>query len=782
MNKISAALLALILLLPGALSVRAESVSARRLDGAALAPIDRIVAREIRAGHIPGAVVLIGNQRSVVYREAFGNRAMEPRPVAMTPDTIFDLASLTKVIATTTAVMQLAEKGRLNLDDPIAKYWPEFAHAGKASITIRDALTHYSGLPPDLPPRPAWSGYRSAIRRVADQRPRAAAETRYIYSDVNFEALGELVRRVSGEPLDKYCANHIFAPLGMKDTGFRPALSMRNRIAPTECIDGQLRWGVVHDPAAYRMGGVAGHAGLFSTADDLARFAQMMLDGGVTPDGTRMLGAESIAEMSEPQGPRTGAHLRGLGWDLSAPLVSNRDGLLPAGSYGHSGYTGTYIWIDPLSCTYVIILSNRVYPNGKGDASALRRDIIAAVSDALGPASQAEIATTMPRLARYEQAPGAPRVLTGAEVLQADGFAQLSGRRVGLITNRSAVGASGIGTIDLFRNAADVKLAALFSPEHGLYADADGNVLSTSYGDGGIPVFSLYGELRRPSAAMLDGIDALVFDVQDAGARFYTYSTTMAYAMEAAASRGIDFYVLDRPDPITASAVQGPVLDSGLESFTGYFPMPVRHGMTIGEMAAMFNAENHVGARLHVIAMHGYRRSEWFDQTGLKWNRPSPNLRTLSEATLYPGVAMAEGANLSVGRGTSTPFEVIGAPWIDAEQLAVYLNARAIGGVRFTAVDFTPGSDAYAGRICHGVRISISDRDKLDSPALGIEIVSALHRLHAARFELRKTLGMVGSRAVLDAFGRGDDPRSIERAWAPRLDQFLATRAKYLLY
>lgn len=759
---------------------------APRLDPAALNPIAQIVQREIRAGHIPGAVVVVGNQGKVVYRRAFGNRMLEPAPVAMTPGTIFDLASLTKVIATTTAVMQLAEAGRLRLDDPIAKYWPDFAHAGKGSITIREALTHYSGLPPDLDERPGWSGYGGALRRIADQRPRTAAETRYIYSDINFEALGEVVHRVSGDKLDVYCARHIFAPLEMRDTCFRPPASIRDRIAPTQYLDGTLRWGVVHDPAAYRMGGVAGHAGLFSTADDLSHFAQMMLDGGIAADGTRVLQPSSIAAMIEPESPRGGAHLRGLGWGLAAPLAANREHLIAAGSYGHSGYTGTYIWIDPLSRTYVIILSNRVYPNGRGDARALRRDVVGAISAALGPVSQAEAVAMMPSLARYEHAssaaPGAMRVLTGAEVLAAQRFAQLTGRRIGLITNRSAVDASGVTTIDLLRHAPGVKLVALFSPEHGLYAEADGKVTSTAYRDANLPVFSLYGQFLRPTAAMLNGIDALVFDVQDAGARFYTYATTMAYAMQAAAASGIDFYVLDRPDPITGAAVQGPVLDANLESFTGYFPMPVRHGMTLGEMAAMFNAENHLGARLHVIAMRNYARSEWFDQTGLAWTPPSPNLRSLDEATLYPGVAMVEGANLSVGRGTASPFEVIGAPWIDSGQFAHYLNARAISGVRFAPADFTPASDAYAHRECHGVRVSISDREALDSPALGIEVASALHRLYPAQFETRRTLGMIGSRTVLDAIGRGDDPQRIERGWNPALDRFIATRARYLLY
>jgi uncharacterized protein YbbC (DUF1343 family)/CubicO group peptidase (beta-lactamase class C family) len=777
LNKLIAAcaIAMLIALAPGA---RAQT---RTLSAAQLQPIGAIVSREIRAGRIPGAVVVIGSRERIIYTGAFGERALTPVRLPMTADTIFDLASLTKVVATTTAILQLQEQKKIALDDPIAKYWPAFAANGKESITIREALTHYSGLPPDLDGS-GWTGYDTAMRRIAALRPRATPGTRYIYSDVNFEALGEIVRRVSGEPLDAYCSRHIFAPLGMRDTGFRPPLSRRSRIAPTEFIDGKLRWGQVHDPTAFRMGGVSGDAGLFSTAGDLARFAQMILGGG-SLDGVRVISAESIGEIEQPQSPAGEAKLRSIGWDIAAPLSSNRAHLAPAGSFGHLGYTGTMLWIDPLSQTWVIVLTNRVHPHGHGDAQPLRKEVLALVSDALGPASEDAVLAAMPRLRDYRiaAAPAVQRVATGADVMAADGFAALRGLRVGLITNHTGRDSSGARTIDLMRKAPGVKLAALFSPEHGLYGNVDRKVGSMVDPASGLPVFSLYGSMLRPSDAMLDGIEAMVFDVQDAGTRFYTYATTMAYAMKAAARDGIDFYVLDRPDPITAEMVQGPVLDRDLESFAGYFPAPVRHGMTMGEMARMFNAENRIGAKLHVIAMRGYQRGDWFDQTGLRWVPPSPNLRTLDQATLYPGVAMVESANVSVGRGTQHPFEVVGAPWIDGRVLAGYLNRRAIAGVRFSAADFVPASDAYRNRECHGVRISLEDRQALDSARLGIEIASALHRLYPG-FELDRTLGMIGSRSVLSAIKGGDDPAAVESGWQGKLAVFRATRAKYLLY
>jgi uncharacterized protein YbbC (DUF1343 family) len=325
-----------------------------------------------------------------------------------------------------------------------------------------------------------------------------------------------------------------------------------------------------------------------------------------------------------------------------------------------------------------------------------------------------------------------------------------------------------------------VKLACIFVPEHGLQGMEDEKVLSTTRK--GLPVYSLYGDAERPTEQMLNGLEAIVFDVQDAGVRFYTYVTTMGYAMEAAAKKGIPFYILDRPNPITGSFVQGPVMERDLKSFTGYFPLPVRHGMTVGELAEMFNTEYRIGAKVHVIKMRGYRRSDWYDETGLRWVNPSPNLRTLTQAILYPGVGMVEGANVSVGRGTDTPFELLGSPWIDARQLAAFLNKRKIQGVRFMPVDFEPKSNRFKNQLCHGVQIILLDREALDSPALGVEIASALHRLYPGDFQLDKTLPLIGSREVLQSIKDGHDPDFIVLSWQESLEQFRKLRSKYLLY
>ncbi len=759
------------------LKAACDSLQSPELSAARLQPISDIVAQAIRDGKTPGAVILIGSNGRVIYSKASGYREIEPEKLPMAEDTIFDVASLTKVVATTTAVMQLIEKGKLRLDAPVVKYWPAFRSKGKAGITIRQLLTHYSGLKPDLSMKSNWAGYMAAMQKIISEKPLFPPGSVYMYSDINFEVLGELVQRITGQSLDKYCAENIFKPLGMKDTGFNPPLSLRPRIAPTEFRNGRLICGEVHDPSCFRMGGVAGHAGLFSTAIDLSKFAQMLLNGG-TLDNVRILKPETVALMTSPQSPK-GGKLRGLGWDIG-PSLTAPDEFRESGSYGHLGYTGTAIWIDPRAKTYVIVLTNRVHPNGGGDVGPLRAQIKAAVSEAFTP-----VLLTRPRPFLPANMPildDNSKVRTGIDVLCEENFSALAGLRIGLITNHTGIDSTGRRTLDLLFNAPGVKLKAIFSPEHGIDGTLDSKVGSTRDKLTGLPIYSLYGETKRPTDKMLQGLDALVFDIQDAGVRFYTYITTRGYAMEAAAEKGIAFYVLDRPNPITASFVQGPVADNGMKSFTSYFPLPVRHGMTVGELAEMFNSEYKIGVKLNVIRMQGYHREEWLDQTGLSWTNPSPNLRSLPEATLYPGVAIAEGANVSVGRGTATPFELLGAPWIDAGQLSSYLNKRNIPGIIFMPVDFTPDANVYKNRLCHGVRITLTDRIHLDPAYMGVEIVSALRTLYPKEFRIDDTLGLLGQRWVLDAIKDGQDPKTIALKWEGPLSHFLDMRSKYLLY
>jgi uncharacterized protein YbbC (DUF1343 family) len=374
------------------------------------------------------------------------------------------------------------------------------------------------------------------------------------------------------------------------------------------------------------------------------------------------------------------------------------------------------------------------------------------------------------------------KVQLGIDALAQTGFAELAGLRLGLLANDASRDSAGRRSIDVLAKAPGVKLAALFSAEHGLGADREGNIASGRDAATGLPIHSLYGKSRRPSDAMLAGLDAVVVDIQDVGARFYTYATSMAYLMEAAAKRRIRVIVLDRPNPIAPAGVRGPMLDPDLKSFVAYFPMPVQHAMTLGELATLFNAENRIGAELTVVKVSGWRHDLWFDDTGLAWVNPSPNLRTPDATILYPGVALIEQTNVSVGRGTPTPFALVGAPWIDGKTLAAHLERRAIPGVAFAPASFTPSADKHAGKACHGVRITLTDRSVLDAPRMGIELAAALRRLYPETFTLRDMLALLGSRQTLAAIESGEDPTAIAARWRDGLQAFTAVRAKYLLY
>jgi uncharacterized protein YbbC (DUF1343 family) len=376
----------------------------------------------------------------------------------------------------------------------------------------------------------------------------------------------------------------------------------------------------------------------------------------------------------------------------------------------------------------------------------------------------------------------AGRTLTGIDVLEAEHFETLAGKRIGLITNQTGVDRAGRGTISLLAHAPGVTLVALFSPEHGIAGAGDAPVASSVDPATGLPIYSLYGPTQRPTGAMLSGVDALVFDLQDAGVRFYTYITTMAYAMEAAAQHHIAFYVLDRPDPLGGERVAGPMLDPAREAFTAYFSMPIIPGMTLGEMALMFNAENRIGCDLHVIELRNWRRNQWFDETGLPWVSPSPNLRSFQAELLYPGIEILQSAGVSVGRGTPAPFEQFGAPWIRSSDLVAELDRRNIPGVRFAPARFTPDSGVHHGELCEGARIEVTDRAAFDPMRAGIEIAAALAQLYPANFDPRNMMFLLGSEATIDALARGDSPAAIAAAWKESLAPFMAMRAKYLLY
>jgi uncharacterized protein YbbC (DUF1343 family)/CubicO group peptidase (beta-lactamase class C family) len=782
---------------PGVAAIRSTG-----MDPARLAEIDAVVTQGIAAGRMPGAVVVVGRGNTVVFEKAYGHRAVAPLSEPMTLDTVFDMASLTKVVATTTAVMQLVERGVVRLNDSVASWVPGFERFGKDGVTVRHLLTHVSGLRPDVDLGEPWKGYDAAIELAKDEVLQSPPGVRFVYSDINFFLLGHIVARASGQPLERYVAEQVFAPLGMADTGFLPPIERVGRIAPTERCRFLDAWpckapdveplrGVVHDPTARRMGGVAGHAGLFSTARDMTRFARMLLGGGALA-GRRALSPLTVAKMIQPATPEGMTSRRGLGWDVDTSFSGNRGELMPVGSFGHTGFTGTSIWVDPRTRLFVIFLSSRLHPDGNGDVGVVRSRVatIAASAvtdvtlDALTPSTMTGTDFgASPDPGRPVTPPASTRVLTGIDVLVRDGFAPLKGRKVGLVTNHTGVSGTGASTIDVLHKAPGVTLVSLFSPEHGIRGELDvDNVPSGKDERTGLPIHSLYGETRRPSPAMLEGIDTLVIDLQDVGARFYTYLATMGYVLEEAAKAKLKVVVLDRPNPIDGWHVEGPLAADELLSFIAYMPMPIRHGMTIGELAQLFNAERQIGADLAVVAMDGWRRDQWFDQTGLTWINPSPNMRNLNQATLYPGIGAIEYANISVGRGTDQPFEQIGAPWIDGPGLAVALNARGIAGIRFYPVQFTPVSSVHQGVRCQGVFMVVTNREQLQPTRVGMEIASALYRLHGGQFDAKTSDRLVGTTTALARAKAGDDPVAIVLSWAGAEASWRRTRAKYLLY
>ena len=948
--------------------------------------VDQVINDAIANNKLPGAVVLIGHNGKIAYEHAYGLRkvAGEPGPDGkpspaepMTEDTIFDMASLTKCLATATAIMQLYEAGKIaSFDDPVAKYLPDFAQNGKQNVTIRELLAHYSGLPPDISLKDPWGlakpdraeGIRRAMAAPLANQP----GTKFVYSDINFIALGVLVEKLSGETEDVYASEHIFKPLGMTLTRYLPLdkaycngddVIVGAAIGPIrakyiDCLVRQFPWwmpsefvpyiaptthddegnaetnphfnmltrGTVHDPTTRRMGGVAGHAGVFSTAHDVSLFAQALLDKLLYDKGPFPLKQSTLKLMVAPQQPATaestatifdahgmpdkGVAIHAYGWDINTAYSRPRGAIFPIGSFGHTGFTGTSLWMDPASDSYVILLANAIHPRGRATISPLRGLVATAAAKALGldrslgmtikpqviapiagdriaiglqatqttvdsheshqgksapvttnptcddlrPPSKEELALRQKCIDQGFQdcsgemvscqpfTPVGPEpstaltsilesdslTLTGIDTLEATRFSALSDAavrhhgtlRLGLLTNQTGLDAKGRRTIDILNTDAPkavpgLALKTLFSPEHGILGALDSEQVAGGRDPAThLPVISLYGAYdadRRPKLEDLKGLDAVIIDLQDAGVRFYTYDTVVGYFLEAAAQAHIEIIVLDRPNLIGGDAVQGPVSDLGTESYINYMPLPSRHGLTIGELARYINGERRtpsptspnvlapIGAALTVIPIQHWQRSEYYDATGLPWINPSPNLRNMTAATIYPGLGFLDATNVSVGRGTSAPFEQFGAgftpktktapekpAWFKGPQVADYLNARHIPGVSFAATTIPVAEDEnhypYHGQTIQGVKISVTDRNALNSPELGIEILSALHHLYPADFKLERAKNLLCNQDTLQAIAIGNDPRTIAASWTADLNAFKKRREPYLLY
>ncbi len=800
-------LIVLSLLFGGSALLYSASEVSASMRADALIRLDEEIETAIEEGTIPGAVIWL-ESRGWVYTKAYGTRMVSPATEEMTPETIFDVASLTKVLSTTPAILHLVERGEVELSAPVSQYIPEFLAGGvrpnpkdekvteedRKKITVHHLLTHQSGLPPSiyLSEGDFW-GYEEGVWRAATIGLIERPGTRFRYSDINFILLGEIVARVSGQQLDSYVEDQLYGPLGMSETAYLPARFRRPRIAPTTEIKeyGLIR-GEVHDPTARRMQGVAGHAGLFSNAPDIAKFLRSFSGFPLPQKSESILLPATVSIATEDQLPVSLGIQRGLGWDRSSPYAYQRGERFPRDGYGHTGWTGTSIWVDPTSESFLILLANRNHPAEGKSIKKLRIAVGTCAGEAVGyskpvplanhgPHPESDAFAAMPVAAGGDQA----IVKNGIDVLEDEKFASLKGLTIGLITNQTGINRNRRSSIDLLAGAPEVTLKALFSPEHGIRGvlEAD-NVDDSRDTATGLPIYSLYkSKNRAPTAKQLEGLDALVFDIQDIGCRFYTYISTMGLAMEAAGKAGVRFIVLDRVNTIGGDVVAGPIRTGAGNDFVAFHDIPVQHGMTVGELARMFEKERGVDVDLVVIGLEGWNSKMQFPQTNLPWVNPSPNIRNATQALLYPGVGLIEFTNVSVGRGTATPFEHIGAPWIHGGRLASRLREEGIPGVVILPTRFTPESSVYGGEDCAGVRFLVTDREAFRPVDLGIALKTAIHDLYGGTFTLEeKGNVLLRHQKTLDQILDGSSIDRVKKGWKKELERFLKRREAFLLY
>lgn len=760
------------------------------LDPDIAARIDTAMRAALLRDDTAGAVLLIVANHKIVFQKPYGLRSKLPERAKMTADSIFDLASLTKAIVTSTSIALLIEQGQVRLNDRIVAHLPELnAQDGKEEISIEHLLLHTSGLPSSNTLSDYTKGLSHALSRIAALKLNAKPGMRYEYSDLGYILLGALIEKKSGQSLDVFAQKHFFGPLEMKDTGFRPGdPKQKSRIALTESRDGHFVAGEVHDPRARLLGGVAGHAGLFSSAGDLSRFAQMLLKGGKYHRVDAQSGAQSESVILGPaslrllmearalpgEGDTPSSKQRTLGWEVRTPIT---DGKTTLSNLGHTGFTGTSIWLYPEVGGAVILLTNRLHPDGKGNISRLRGELASLVAPVF-------LAMAAPKGEKSDAIikalPAQSSVLSGLDILKRDAFRPLQHKSIGLVTHPAGISADNENIIDLLKNTKGIEIKKLFSPEHGLRGDKDSPVEDGRDAKTGLPVISLYGPRTRPRKEDLGDIDALVVDLQDAGCRFYTYISTLGYLLESAALYKKQIFVLDRPNPIGGIGVEGPLPEK--ESFTAYHPLPLRHGMTLGELARLLNEERKIGADLQVIAMEGWKRSMLFSDTHLPWVKPSPNMKSPSAALLYPGIGLLETTNISVGRGTDSPFQKLGAPFIDGRALANQMALFLLKGVIFNPIEFIPESSTHAGLRCGGIEIVVGDPRQVEPVRIGLSLAHALRKLYPSHWKAASLNTLLANTQVLQLIQRGDHPDQIIPAFQSDLNGFMAKRRRYLIY
>ena len=738
----------------------------------AKAEIRQSIEAAIEAGDLPGAVVGFWSNGEWLVRETFGNRTVGETNEAMTLDTVFDMASITKPVSTATSIAILAERGKVNNEAPVKTYLPEFTGDGRDEVLVKHLLTHTAGLIPDNAIGEYKSGVDEAWKNLFAVKIQSTPGSKFVYSDVCFQLLGKIVERASGQPLNEFAKANIFDPLVMKDSGYLPAESLKPRIAPTEARDGKMLRGEVHDPRAALTGGVAGHAGLFSTLDDIARYSQMMLASG-TLDNVQIMRPETVVKLTAPHTldtrPDFGVISRTNGFDHHSPYSYNSGDVLSGAAFGHGGFTGTVLWIDPVRNCFFVFLSNRLHPDGKGNVNRLAGKVSKTIVESC--------LTPLP-----DRDPLAP-VMLGVDVLRESQFRLLKGKRVGLVSNHTGRTSDGISTAQLLRSAKDVQLVALFSPEHGF----EGLLDEAGIGDSTatelkLPIYSLYGKTRRPTAEQLAQVDCLVYDIQDIGCRFYTYISTMKECMLAAAEHGKQLIILDRPNPIGGLTVAGSMVDAGRESFVACHNLPVQHGMTVGELAVLFRNELNLKLDLQIVPVRNWQRSQSLDETGQEWIDPSPNMRSLLAARLYPGIGLLETSNISVGRGTDRPFEWLGAPWINSRQLAQWFNEQNVPGVRAIARRTTPNASKFVNEPCGGIQLVVTDAKAIDPLTIGLTVAVGLQKLYPNDWKAASINTLLVNNQMRDAIAAGASVKDLQALYAADLTEFKKRRDTALLY
>jgi len=706
----------------------------------------------------PGGVAYVGVRDGVSYHGAHGARELVPRRRRAETSTVYDVASLTKVLATTTAVLKLRDAGVLDLDQPVAEIVPIPAFS---RFTIRHLLTHTAGLPPGNLYYAQVGSIDELLMRYAGRELEAPPGTRRRYSDVGFMILGKVVELAGRDAFDALCAKRIFRPLGMKHTMFNPPAAIRRQCAATE----QCPWrkavviGAVHDEHAYAVGGVAGHAGLFSTAGDIARFCRALLEGKVHPEAT-------LREMTR-LGQVAAYPWQGLGWLLD-PWASAPDGYLPARTaFGHAGWTGTSVWMDYETGLFAILLGNTCHPSRAGrDNDTFRRAFYDGVARV-----------------RY---PRSFNTHTGLDRLAFEHFRALRGKRVALLTNDAAVDELGRPAAEVLRRSGELDLHILYTPEHGLRRQAEaGEKVASERGP--IPVISLFGARRRPSKDELDEVEVFVVDLPDVGSRYYTYIATMKECMAACAERGKTMLILDRPNPLGGVVLEGPVAKR-TSAGVCCAPVPVRHGMTLGEMALFFRRRYFGRKRfaLLISEVDNWRRDLLFRDCALPWVAPSPNMPWPETALLYAGTCLFEGTNLNEGRGTATPFHVVGAPWLDAEAVVAAVTPEECPGCSLEATRYTPrsipgkaASPRFRDTECGGVRITVEDPYAVRAFTTAVALLGAIRRIHRARFEWTPSFDVLaGSSDLRERIEAGDGALEIVAGYARALEAFDKTRPK----